>query len=713
MAQATYPAASCSEANVQTAYATEQASAVDGDIITIPAGTCTWSSTWTFSPTKTLTIQGAGAIIPSSSCTFAPGSACTTTQGSDLTVIIDGTSGGNRLLQVTIASNKIFRITALEYNFPQTNPNTGTDGQWLFQASDGTQQLRIDHNHFTGYAGHWIQVYGWGPFGVADHNQVDLFAGDANWLNMSNGGTWSNATNGQGNGSWADASYWGTNKAFFVENNSFPNDESAVGVYVNDCNDGAHQVFRYNTFQSPSNGIQAHEGASDNRGCRTTETYNNTSTPTGGSSPGTLQGVRSGSALVWGNVGSWQRIFTPSIDRTNIGNLAVSEPLGLCGQGASGTATSSGTTVTWSTGTGGVQFYTGWPSVSSPNMVFNGTSYPIASCSSATVCTLTGLTGANASPVAWYTPSLWDQNTDSSGRSCYDQPGRGKGDLITGTFGGGNREDSVTGTVTWPREAIDPNYIWNNTNSYSGGVCVAIGSSDTNTLVDNRDFYQQFGTGCEGGSFNGTAGVGQGLLSARPGTCTPNSETPTLYNSGAPGVGYWATDQNILYVCTATNTWTSYYTPYTYPHPLQGVQAPPTAPARSMFATVQPPKVFLNWEAPVPQAGVKVLDYSVWRGTNFKLPHPRKIGVVPPKLTNYTDLNCQGDCFYYVRVWDNENGVGVMSPPSMLEWGRRANYSFRRPCERQSSYVMCFICNGDAARRNRACAEFQSGKLLC
>jgi len=68
--------------------------------------------------------------------------------------------------------------------------------------------------------------------------------------------------------------------------------------------------------------------------------------------------------------------------------------------------------------------------------------------------------------------------------------------------------------------------------------------------------------------FNGTAtiGFGHGTLANRPTTCTT-------------GVGYWATDQGNwnqsgsggqgqLYVCTATNTWTLSYTPYTYPHPL-------------------------------------------------------------------------------------------------------------------------------------------------
>jgi hypothetical protein len=88
-------------------------------------------------------------------------------------------------------------------------------------------------------------------------------------------------------------------------------------------------------------------------------------------------------------------------------------------------------------------------------------------------------------------------------------------------------------------------------------------------------------------SFTGSTGVGLGTLAARPANCTT-------------GVFYWATNQSTsnltgmvgiepstpisgtLYKCTSTNAWTPYYTPYTYPHPLQsggsGVN-PPTAPS--------------------------------------------------------------------------------------------------------------------------------------
>jgi hypothetical protein len=68
---------------------------------------------------------------------------------------------------------------------------------------------------------------------------------------------------------------------------------------------------------------------------------------------------------------------------------------------------------------------------------------------------------------------------------------------------------------------------------------------------ENLDFW------VEKASFDGSSGVGVGLLSARPKSCSKD------------GVGYWATDTRTLYRWTATKGWQEYYKPYAYPHPLR------------------------------------------------------------------------------------------------------------------------------------------------
>jgi hypothetical protein len=92
-------------------------------------------------------------------------------------------------------------------------------------------------------------------------------------------------------------------------------------------------------------------------------------------------------------------------------------------------------------------------------------------------------------------------------------------------------------------------------------------------IAENASYYNY------ASPFNGTVGVGVGTLATRPSTCTA-------------GVGYWATDQGDwnstaagpdgqFYKCTSTNSWTLYYTPYAYPHPLRSgtqPQTPPSAP---------------------------------------------------------------------------------------------------------------------------------------
>ena len=62
-----------------------------------------------------------------------------------------------------------------------------------------------------------------------------------------------------------------------------------------------------------------------------------------------------------------------------------------------------------------------------------------------------------------------------------DQPGRGKGDLIAGS----TPVNMTMGGMSWPRQALEPVYCWNNT---VNGSPVEV-ASNYPTLAENRDFY--------------------------------------------------------------------------------------------------------------------------------------------------------------------------------------------------------------------------------
>ena len=302
---------------------------------------------------------------------------------------------------------------------------------------------------------------------------------------------------GQDNAAWAAATGLGTSNFFFIEDNTFNGLRSADSA-TEDCYQGGRFVVRKNALNRSSGGTHPTGGSGQSRGCRAWEVYENII----GISPTNAFNfffMSSGTGVIWGNSKSG------SASITGYDNFVTMHS----------TRRNKGT-------------YSQTPTP-------NGWGY----CGT----TQTG-TGAN-----------WDQNSNpATGYACLDQPGRGVGDLLSGSWP--KLINATTGcnssqSCAWPRQALEPVYEWSNPWTSTGGRGGFWNVYDRDVLVPNQDYYLYTA------SFNGTSGVGAGLLSARPSTCTPK-------------VAYWATDTRTLYQCSSTNTWSVYYQPYTYPHPLLG-----------------------------------------------------------------------------------------------------------------------------------------------
>ncbi len=340
---------------------------------------------------------------------------------------------------------------------------------------------------------------------------------------------------GYGDGSWAYPTGFGTSNFFFWENNY------VTGGVIDDCSAWRVKfVARYNTINSCSHSsswIHNHGTAQNGgrvRGTRAFEAYHNYISNTNGTMDAAL-GSKQATSLIWGNTvtsGSYYNFWHSCTDRQCDTEHETATPIGwgFCGTSAI-----------------------------DPN---------------------TGSANGLGSP--------WDGNSSTgNGYPCLDGIGRGQTVQALNGRDFPSRLDSSTNAISWPHQYLEPVYMFMNTVPNGMNMFENSDLSSTN----NRDIYYDCGTNnstCAGG-FNGTAGTGYGPLASRPSTCTAGpGGTYGTSPTGSYGVAYFATDANggngELYVCTATNTWTGIYQPYTYPHPLvsgsssTGTAAAPPAP---------------------------------------------------------------------------------------------------------------------------------------
>lgn len=257
-----------------TDVATAVASASNGDTVTIPAGTATWTTG--FELDKAITLQGAGV---------------------GQTIIKDGIADGSRFWDVALVANLTTRITGIE--FQDDGAGAGYIPRIKVSGSNiDNRRLRVDNCKFSSLSYAAMDLYT--VLGVIDNCEfICKAAGQQVWVAFVHGTSWGYAADSAnwGDGAWVAADQFGTDQFLYFEDCTF-NSLYGTTLTMIDAFAGARYAVRYceiNKGHLDTHGAES----SRTRGGRAFEIYMNTFTGDGSLSTPTY--YRSGVGVIWSN----------------------------------------------------------------------------------------------------------------------------------------------------------------------------------------------------------------------------------------------------------------------------------------------------------------------------------------------------------------------------------------------------------------------------
>jgi hypothetical protein len=482
----------------------------DGDSVLVPAGSASWTETLLIG--KGITLQGAGedkTTILDDVPRPQRGQPQpekrqqqTTSRSASLHVAQQflrqsaPQRGPQRdsLIIVTLAPKQSFRMTGFTFRYGTIATK---NSKAAVELTGSCPSVRLDHCHFDLLFGSHLE-FGGCLYGVVDHCTFDARPGSSEILNVMHS-TWGSGNNAFGDGSWAEPPYFGSDKFIFIEDCVFNN---VGGLHSTngsiDSWAGGRFVARYNIFNNTRPGNHGTETSGRMRSCRAMEIYNNKINFTLATNLGQIRG---GTAVIHDN------ILTGPLTKT-WGLVVYREiwPYPIWG-GASGTndwdlndTEGDGTNVPghrphlYASGrhTGGNDSITlvvngaNWTpdqwrgysltntSQTTPRNGFRCSSYIVSN----TADSITFFTADDASPNQRMRFNTGDGFAIYKVLSALDQPGRGKGDLLSG---------NPPTHASWPHQTLEPIYAWNNT--LNGVPDSAVINSPCPTIKDGRDYY--------------------------------------------------------------------------------------------------------------------------------------------------------------------------------------------------------------------------------